>query len=179
MKDGLERRALLLHLGEVMETVASAFKRGGERDTVRHLSAADASLASLRLLEQVSPHMTVAEFAQRTSAAFCTWPSALLEAELDHEALALPVERHLFAGNPDGWRAYIAQRQVDVPWFGEGVPVPEAVTEPVSWQAPGAPEDKEPDAADIERAREQDANPRESVESSRSFYPSWPWRPDV
>jgi hypothetical protein len=176
MKDGLERRALLLHLGEVMEAVASVLKRGGQHATVAQLAAADASFAGLPLIDQVA-RMSPLEFAQRASAAFCTWPSELLEAELNRAELASTVQRNLFAGNPDGWRAYVATLQPEVPWFGDDVPMPEAVTGPAgAQQSPDAPEDEAPEAGDVERAPEQSAGTRESVETTGSFYPSWPWR---
>jgi hypothetical protein len=180
MKDGFERRALLLHLGEVMETVASVLKHG-ERGTVQQVSAADASLAGLPLIEQVSPRMNVLEFAQRASAAFCTWPSELLEAELNREELASTVQRSLFAGNPAGWRAYIAGLKPEVPWFGDGVPVQQSAAEAAAGQTPGepeveAPEPEAPDAGDVERAEDSGAGSRESIESSEGYYPAWPWR---
>ncbi|QCP54637.1 hypothetical protein FAZ95_37865 [Trinickia violacea] len=177
MKDGIERRALLLHLGEVMETVACLLKREAGQRSVRRLAETDTSLASLPLLEHVSPRMTPVEFAQRASAAFCTWPSELLEAELNREELASTVQQHLFAGNPDGWRAYVAELRVEVPWFGEGVAVLEAVAEPV-WEAvEDAPEADAPESSDIERASDSETTPRESVETSERIYPSWPWKP--
>ncbi|WP_206996132.1 hypothetical protein [Trinickia mobilis] len=176
MKDGFERRALLLHLGEVIETVACLLKRQGGPGSVHQLAEADTSLASLPLLEQVSPRMTPVEFAQRASAAFCTWPSELLEAELNREELASTVQRHLFAGNPDGWRAYVAELRAEVPWFGEGVPVPEALTEAISAAVADTPETEAPEAGDVERARNSEASPRESVETSERIYPSWPWK---
>jgi hypothetical protein len=174
MKDGFERRALLLHLGEVMETVACLLKRQPGQRSVHQLAEADTSLASLPLLEQVSPRMTPVEFAQRASAAFCTWPSELLEAELDRAELASTVQQHLFAGNPEGWRAYVAELRAEVPWFGEGVPAIEAAAEPFSVAIADSPE---AEAGDVERAREPEASPRESVETGERIYPSWPWKP--
>jgi hypothetical protein len=177
MKDGFERRALLLHLGEVMETVACLLKREPGQRSVHQVAKADTSLASLPLLEQVSPRMTPVEFAQRASAAFCTWPSELLEAELNRDELASTVQQHLFAGNPDGWRAYVADLRIEVPWFGEGVPMIEVAAEPISAAVADAPESEAPKARDLERARESEASSRESVETSERIYPSWPWKP--
>ncbi|TKC79916.1 hypothetical protein FAZ69_30380 [Trinickia terrae] len=177
MKDGFERRALLLHLGEVMDTVACLLQRDAGDNSAHRGAAGDASLASLPLLEQVSPRMTPVEFAQRASAAFCTWPSELLEAELNREELASTVLRHLFAGNPDGWRAYVAELRAEVPWFGEGVPAPETFTETVSADAPVTPDIEAPETGDVESARSPAASARESVETGESLYPSWPWKP--
>lgn len=181
MKDGFERRALLLHLGEVMETVASLLKREAGQRSVHQVAETDTSLASLPLLEQVSPRMTPVEFAQRASAAFCTWPSELLEAELNREELASTVQRHLFAGNPDGWRAYVAELRVEVPWFGEGVAVLQAVAEPISEAVGGSreAEAEAPESSDVERASDSETSPRESVETSERIYPSWPWKPST
>jgi hypothetical protein len=179
MKDGFERRALLLHLGEVMETVACLLRREAGQHSVHQLAEADTSLASLPLLEQVSPQMTPVEFAQRASAAFCTWPSELLEAELNREELASTVRQHLFAGNPDGWRAYVAELRVEVPWFGDGVPAPvtAAAAERFSTGVAATAEPEAPEAGNLERAQDSGASSRESVETSERIYPSWPWKP--
>jgi hypothetical protein len=179
MKDGFERRALLLHLGEVMETVACLLKREAGQRSGHQLAETDRSLASLPLLGQVSPRMTPVEFAQRASAAFYTWPSELLEAELNREELASTVQQHLFAGNPDGWRAYVAERRVEVPWFGEGVAVLEAAAEPISRAVRGQPETGAPEPSEFERARDSEPTARESAETSERIYPSWPWKPST
>jgi hypothetical protein len=171
MKDGFERRALLLHLGEVMQTVACLLQRQDAQDGVHQFVETDMSLANLLLLEQVSPRMTPLEFARRASASFCTWPSALLAAQLNRKQLASSVVRYLFDGNPSGWGAYVAERRIEVPWFGEGVMEPQSVSDALvspletkTFRVKMAP-----------YAANRKAGGQES--SGEGIYPTWPWKP--
>jgi hypothetical protein len=102
MNDAFERRALLIHLGEVLETVNALLARGKDRATVRELAAEDESLAARPLLMQISPQTTSREFVAQAVRAFSIWPQALLDADLDGARLATSVQRNLFADNPDG-----------------------------------------------------------------------------
>jgi hypothetical protein len=182
MKDAFERRALLLHLGEILEAVNWLLKCDGEK-TVHELAAANASFASLALLTQVSPRMTSKEFVQRATSALFAWPGELLEPELNRERLASMVQRNLFTGNTQGWRAYVAALRGEVPWFGEGLPPLKAGEDVHVDSAESAAEREELNevaaAGDIERNGGQTEDPRESVESSERIYPTWPWKPGV
>src|SRR5260370_64625 len=113
MKDAFERRALLLHLGDVLQAVSGLLKCGASHKTVHELAAANESLASFPLLTQISHGMTPQELVQRATDAFFAWPRELLEPELNRERLASTVRRSLFAGNADGWRAYVAALRVE------------------------------------------------------------------
>jgi hypothetical protein len=122
MNDAFERRAMLLHLGDVLEAVNRLLQCGDGHKTVRELVAANDSLASLPLLRHVSPRMTSGEFVKHATDAFVAWPRELLEPELNREGLASTVQRNLFAGNAEGWLAYVAGLRGEVPWFGVGLP---------------------------------------------------------
>ncbi|RDK03490.1 hypothetical protein [Paraburkholderia lacunae] len=184
MKDAFERRALLLHLGEVLEAVNWLLKCDGEK-TVHELAAANASFARLALLTQVSRRMTSKEFVQRATSAFFAWPGELLEPELNRERLASTVQRNLFAGNTQGWRAYVAALSGEVPWFGVGLPSLKAGADvQVEVDSPEAAAgreqlNEEEAAGDVERNGGRTEDPRESVESSERIYPSWPWKSGV
>ncbi len=121
MNDGYERRALLLQLGSVLQTISRVVERERDDETIAELIAASPILADVALIEYVWAHMTVREFADAALHAFCLWPQLLLEDTLDHDALAAPVREHLFAGNPGGWLGYAASLRAEVPWFGEQV----------------------------------------------------------
>jgi hypothetical protein len=181
MKDAFERRAMLLHLGEVLQAVSRLLRYGDTHKTVHELSVANDSLASLRLLTQISQHMLPKEFAQRAADAFLTWPHDLLEVDLDREALASTVQRNLFAANPAGWRAYVADMRSEVAWFGAGVSPAGSADD-----AGGVSTTEESEVelasevarvADVERTIGQSAGERDSVEASDRIYPSWPWKP--
>lgn len=132
MNEALERRALLLHLGSVMQTLSCLLESERDDDTIGALLATQPMLSDLPLLEHVVEHMTVREFANAVLHAFCLWPQQLLDAQLDRDALAAPVCAKLFPGNPRGWTRYTASFAADVPWFGAGI-------QPT--QAPPAPAD--------------------------------------
>jgi hypothetical protein len=178
MKDGFERRALLLHLGEVMETVACLLSREGGQGSAHRVAQAARSFASLPLLEHVSPHMTPVEFAQRANAAFCTWPSELLEVQLNRVELAATVQQHLFAGNPSGWRAYVDELRPEVPWFGDDVPEFKAPAAAVSTALADTTETGALKASHVESGDNPKAHPRESTKDSEPIYLSWPWKRD-
>ena len=180
MKDAFERRALLLHLGEVLAAISSLLRNSDSRATVRTLAAASDSLAGLRLLTQVSQHMTPREFVQRAADAFHRWPQQLLELELDYEGLASPVQRHLFADNPAGWQAYVEDMKREAAWFGAGLPLVEShedlnedstVAEP-----PAEPASEAVSSSDVEADHGRTAAERDSVEASERIYPAWPWK---
>jgi hypothetical protein len=183
MKDAFERRALLLHLGEVLQAVSRLLRYGDTPETVHELSAANDSLASLRLLSQISPYMMPKEFAQRAADAFLTWPQDLLEVELDRAALAASVQRNLFAGNPAGWRAYVADMRREVAWFGVGMsPVEfadEAHADSTAEESGVEVESEAASVTDVERTDGPPADDRDSVETSERIYPTWPWKSGV
>jgi hypothetical protein len=122
MKDAFERRALLLHLGDVLNVMDVVLKSGGHDRSVRQLAQANATLAANPLLTQIADDIKPHEFVQRASAAFAGWPAGLLEEELHHERLAATVRDNLFVGNAAGWQGYVAALKPEVSWFGEGLP---------------------------------------------------------
>lgn len=187
MTDAYERRALLLHLGAVLEAASCVMACNDGEQTVHQLVAEHELLEAFPLITHVSVGMRARDFAQRTMSAFCSWPQELLEAELNHDLLAGTVQRHLFVGNPTGWHAYLATLQREVPWFGRGIRVAEIIEDsaqataelPVG-DAETAPLDEPSSVADIER--EDDAGETgnaERRESVTGLYPAWPWKPDV
>ncbi|KVC46607.1 hypothetical protein WS58_11920 [Burkholderia pseudomultivorans] len=121
MTEAHERRALLLHLGDVLRTVSCLLENERDDAFVGELVATRPMLSDLPLLEHVFARMTVREFTDAVPHAFCLWPRLLLDASLDRDALAMPVCAHLFAGNPLGWARYAASLAGDVPWFGAGI----------------------------------------------------------
>ncbi|REG48548.1 hypothetical protein B0G80_4788 [Paraburkholderia sp. BL6669N2] len=183
MNDAFERRALLLHLGDVLEVANRLLKCGDGHKTVRELAEAHDPLGGLPLLEQVSPRMTAEQFVQRVSDAFFAWPRELLEPELNRRRLASTVRRSLFAGNAEGWRAYVAALRGEVPWFGAGLPPLKAgedvCTDSTDGSSGSLQADEAPSASDVERNGGQAEDQRESVESSGRVYPSWPWKSDA
>lgn len=134
--------------------------------SVAHLVQEDDSLRHFNFLYALAPTMTVDEFTRRVASAFFLWPRELLEAELNHDALASSVQHHLFDGNPDGWKAYVTHVQRTVEWFGTGLPGMKAHT-----------------LADTARDAAKDVTPVETsvvaTLSARSDAPiekkGWPW----
>lgn len=198
VKDAYERRALLLHLGDVLEAVNrlmiySSGKQGKQgkesKQTVREALAAHDSPGALPLLMHVSPSMTAWDFVEHATAAFLSWPRELLELELDREQLARTVQQALFAGNEQGWRDYVATLREAVAWFGtdlesvEASQPGEAVTNADTEQPdpPARDADTErPVAGDIERdSGDRSQAARESMENGGRLYPSWPWKSGV
>lgn len=187
MTDAYERRALLLHLGAVLEAASCVMACGDDQQTLHQLVAEHELLEAFPLITHVSVGMSARDFAQRAMSAFCSWPQELLEEELNHDLLAGTVQRNLFLGNPTGWHAYLATLQREVPWFGRGMQGVETIEDTgqvtAEFQVVDAetvPLDEAQNIADIEREDEGgDAGRRESVESATGLYPSWPWKPVV
>jgi hypothetical protein len=180
MKDAFERRALLLHLADVLEAVNWLHHHDVNDKTVRELAATNEALTRFPLPGNVSAHMTAMEFVRGAASAFVEWPRELLEPELNRKRLASTVQRDLFDGNAQGWRAYVAALRAEVPWFGVGVPLPRA-SEDAPSSSTAADADNLPvneGVADSEAVRndEQTGKDRESVETSQRIYPTWPWK---
>ncbi|MDB5780992.1 hypothetical protein [Caballeronia mineralivorans] len=136
MNDGIERRALLLHLGDVLEATACVMKCANRFNTVGEAVGQEESLMSFSILRMVDPELTPHEFAKRAASAFFLWPKALLEAELNRPLLANLVQHDLFSGHQSGWDRYVADLRQEVPWFAEGldvVPEPDSEADPVTW----------------------------------------------
>ncbi|MGN6086439.1 hypothetical protein [Trinickia sp.] len=126
MDENDQRRALLLHLGDVLQTTSLLLEYERPDQTLGELREAQPLLADVPLLEHAYERMTVREFSAAALQAFCLWPQLLLEMPLDRAALAAPVREHLFADNPRGWAAYAASLQIQVGWFGKPAAVPDA-----------------------------------------------------
>ncbi|SOE91508.1 hypothetical protein SAMN05446927_8437 [Caballeronia arationis] len=126
-KDANERRALLLHFGDVVESIGCVLKCAERHRTIGEAAANEESLAGFPLLGLVTPHLTPHDYAARAATAFFLWTKELLEPTLNRKLLAYTVQHDLFAGNQSGWDAYLALLRAHVPWFGEGLgPVAEA-----------------------------------------------------
>jgi hypothetical protein len=121
MDDRFDRRELLLHLGDMLQAVHLVTSSCSPDDLIGELATRQESLQDVELLQMVAPTMTVAEFAARTASALRRWPTALLETELDRNALVSTVEKDLFEGNPDGWNAYVTHLRKKVAWFGKSL----------------------------------------------------------
>jgi hypothetical protein len=191
MKDAYERRALLLHLGSVLRGASHiAVRQRNERDEmpVRNMCAVGELAKTLPWLEHLSPQISAREFVARALEAFRSWPEDLLELPLDHAKLAEPVREHLFADNQQGWQAYTAVLQGEVPWFGEGLSVGTGASPGVDAGDQEVPDDpdrgesqagEETGNGDVERVGSGRAATRESVEGQEAIYPSWPWKSAV
>ncbi|WP_244851562.1 hypothetical protein [Caballeronia sp. SL2Y3] len=130
-QDAMERRALLLHLGDVVEAIGCVLKLSGRHKTIGEAAASEDSLADLPLLRFVAPELTPHDFAARAATAYFLWTKALLEATLNRKLLAHTVQHDLFAGDQPGWDAYVEMMKLQVPWFGDDLgPVSEAQAEP-------------------------------------------------
>jgi hypothetical protein len=162
MDDRFDRRELLLHLGDMLEALSCLAKNGRPTTLVARVMQEEDSLQRFEFLRALAPKMTVTELTQRIAGAFFPWPKALLEAELNRDALASSVQHKLFEGNPDGWKAYVTHVQKTVKWFGTGLPgmKADALAEPAH------------DAA-------KDATPAAATLSDKSDAPiekkGWPW----
>jgi hypothetical protein len=121
MDERFDRRELLLHLGDVLGALGLLAKASEPDASVMQLVQGNDSLQNIEFLRALSPNLTVAEFTQGAATAFSIWPKALLEAELNRDALASTVQHNLFNGNPDGWNLYIGYVQTKVAWFGSGL----------------------------------------------------------
>ncbi|KGR93552.1 hypothetical protein [Burkholderia sp. ABCPW 111] len=118
MEDAYARRALLLHLGSVLQILSRLEEQKRDDLSIEALLATNGMLADVPLVEYVVQDMTMREFEARALRSFCLWPQLLLEDPLDYDALALPVRKHLFAGNDTGWKAYAAALREAAPGFG-------------------------------------------------------------
>ncbi|MFP3647285.1 hypothetical protein [Paraburkholderia sp. SIMBA_054] len=119
--DGMERRALLLHLGDVIEAIACVTKCAHRYNTIGEAVRQEESLMTFSILQEVEPEMTPLEFVTRAAGAYFLWPKALLDVNLNRRSLAHLVEHDLFADNEAGWKAYVEDLHADVPWFGRGL----------------------------------------------------------
>ena len=136
MDDGIERRALLLHLGDVLEAAACVMKCANRFNTVGEAVGQEESLMSFSILRVVDAELTPYEFAKRAASAFFLWPKALLEEPINRLLLANLVQHDLFSGNQGGWESYVAELQQQVPWFGDGlerVPEPQLEARAAVW----------------------------------------------
>lgn len=182
MKDAFERRALLLHLGDVLNTINVMLAADGKQRTLQQVIAANSSLAGRAWLASIAADTNPQAFVKSASAAFAAWPVQLLEEQVDYAELAAAVQRTLFAGNDAGWRGYVDAMKVEVPWFGDGLPaVEEHAQREVSvgeGDGDGDGDIADPAAsADVERGEAGGEPQRESVEGSDRLYPAWPWKP--
>jgi hypothetical protein len=121
MKDAYERRALLLHLGDVLEALSCLSRSGQRYATLGDAIARDDSLSGFTWLCYLDAGMSPRQVAERASAAFFLWPKTLLDEELNRSLLASTVQHDLFAGNAEGWEDYVTERRKDVAWFAEGL----------------------------------------------------------
>ncbi|MFM0209733.1 hypothetical protein PQQ96_20215 [Paraburkholderia sediminicola] len=147
MDDRFDRRELLLHLGDMLEALNCLARKSTPIALVAHLMQEEESLQRFAFLRALAPKMTVTELTQRIAGAFSPWPKALLEAELNRDALASSVQRNLFDGNPDGWKAYATHVQRTVKGFGTGLP--EMKAEALAKPAHNAAKDATPAAAPV------------------------------
>jgi len=132
MKDAYERRALLLHLGDVLEALSCLSRSGQRYTTLGDAIASEDSLTSFTWLGYLDAAMTPQRVNERATAAFFLWPKTLLDEDLNRSLLASTVQHDLFAGNAKGWERYVAERRNDVAWFAEGLPVPSLEAKPES-----------------------------------------------
>ncbi len=111
------------------------------------------------------------------------WLGELVEPELNRARLASTIQRNLFAGNAEGWQAYVGALRGEGPWFGVGVPLLKAGEDVRADSTEVDPErvqlNEVAAAGDVERNGGRAEDHRESVESSERIYPSWPWTPGV
>jgi hypothetical protein len=122
LQDPYERRALLLHLGDVLETVFCLSQCADDYASIGEAVKGNDTLAAFTLLGFIDDNMTPREFIRRASGAFFVWPKALLDETLNRALLANTVKHDLFADNARGWDAYANERRKDAPWFGENLP---------------------------------------------------------
>jgi hypothetical protein len=121
-QDPYERRALLLHLGDVLETVFCLSQCADDYASIGEALRGNDALAGFTLLNLVDANMPPRDFIRRASGAFFVWPKALLDETLNRAMLANTVRHDLFDDNAPGWDAYVAERRKDVAWFGDDVP---------------------------------------------------------
>jgi len=132
MKDAYERRALLLHLGDVLEALSCLSRSGQRYATLGDAIAREDSLGGFTWLAYLDAGMSPQQVTERATAAFFLWPKTLLDEELNRSLLASTVQHDLFTGNAEGWEGYVAERRKDVGWFAEGLQTPLPGTKPES-----------------------------------------------
>ena len=164
MQDPYERRALLLHLGDVLETVFCLSQCADEYASIGEAVKGNDALAGFTLLGFVDEKMTPRDFIRRASGAFFVWPKGLLDETLNRPMLANTVKHDLFADNAAGWDAYAAERRKEVPWFGEDLPETAVSAAPAHEAEPSAPA---PAPAEKRGAKAAAKKP--------SRYATWPW----
>lgn len=143
INDGMQRRALLLHVGDILEAISCVMKCGHRHNTLGEAYAQEDTLASFTFLRQIDAEMTPHDFVKRAASAFFLWPKELLDEKLNHNVLAHVVQHDLFISNQSGWDGYIDDLRASVPWFGQGLgSVPEPDVEPGS----ARPASLDPDA---------------------------------
>lgn len=130
MTDAYERRALLLHLGDVLEALFCLSRSGQRYATLGEALTREDSLTGFTVLGYLDAGMSPQQVTERITAAFFLWPKSLLDEELNQSLLASTVQHDLFAGNPKGWEAYVKERRKEVAWFAEGLQEPPASAEP-------------------------------------------------
>jgi hypothetical protein len=132
VQDPYERRALLLHLGDVLETVFCLSQCADEYESIGAAVRGNDALAGFTLLAFVDENMTPRDFIRRASGAFFVWPKALLDETLNRDMLANTVKHDLFDENAKGWTAYVEKRRKDVAWFAEDLPELKEATAPAT-----------------------------------------------
>src|ERR1700712_3619096 len=121
MDDGIERRALLLHLGDVLEASACVMKCANRFNTVGEAVGQEESLMSFSVLRMVDAEITPYELAKRAASAFFLSPKLLLDESINRPLLANLVQHDLFQGSQGGWESYVSELQQQVPWFAAGL----------------------------------------------------------
>ncbi|SAK67294.1 hypothetical protein AWB76_03964 [Caballeronia temeraria] len=154
MQDPYERRALLLHLGDVLESVFCLSQCADDYASIGDAVKGNEALAGFTLLGFIDEKMTPRDFVRCASGAFFVWPKALLDETLNRPMLANTVKHDLFAENAKGWDAYVDERRKDVPWFGEDLPEVATSAEP---------------------AHEAKPAPQKQKGKATSRYSTWPW----
>ena len=163
MQDPYERRALLLHLGDVLESVFCLSQCADEYASIGEAVKGNEALAGFTLLGFIDPKMAPRDFIRRASGAFFVWPKALLDETLNRPLLANTVKHDLFADNAKGWDAYVEERRKEVPWFGEALPDTAESAEPAHAASTPAPVP----------APQKQKGKAKSEKPSR--YSTWPW----
>ena len=154
LQDPYERRALLLHLGDVLETVFCVSQCADDYASIGEAVKGNDALAGFTLLGFIDEKMTPREFIRRASGAFFVWPKGLLDETLNRPMLANTVKHDLFADNAQGWDAYVKERRADAPWFGDDVPDIAESAAPAHDAGPSATAD---------------------AKDKKSRYATWPW----
>lgn len=101
MENGMERRALLLHLGDVLESIACVSRVKARYGTLSEAIAEEDSLADFTILRGLG-ELAPDEYVKLAARAYFLWPKLLLDEELNRALLANLVQNDLFAGNQAG-----------------------------------------------------------------------------